>query len=110
MSALTPLERLGLEVAAERLLCGNRGLGRMLSVLLQADGQPVHPDRLKDAIVKKREVDPANSRSAKVRISMLRSLLSDVGLKGVIVNRWGEGYAIPDPKPVIDRLRLEANP
>jgi DNA-binding response OmpR family regulator len=97
---LSKLERLGLEVAAERLLCGNRGLGRMLAEMLAANGRPVSVDRLVQARVS--EHAQGGARSVSVRICHLRSHLNDVGLADVIETHRGLGYAIPEP----DRERV----
>lgn len=106
---LSPLEKLGLEVAAERLLCGNRGLGRLLSVLIQADGRTVSKATLRDAQVQLRGGEPATMNSVAVRICKLRAALADVGLEGVIATDWGKGYSIPIAEPVLAALTEEAS-
>ena len=113
--AVTPLERLGLEVAARSLL-GGRGHAALLYGLIAADGRPVPHDGLTKARSKNCSYGEPGSSGGKVRISRLRSALAEVGLPGVIITvRHGrrypaEGYSLPEPgrTAVIARLIEEA--
>lgn len=106
---LSPLEQLGLEVAAERLLSGNRGLGRMLACLLLADGKTVPATKLLTQRVIRPEKEPASLNTVHVRVCILRQALEDVGLEDEIVTHWGKGFSIKNPEAVLSRLQLEAS-
>lgn len=112
---MTPLEWLGLEVAAEKLLSGNRGLGRMLVDLISADGEAVGRGRLMYNRVR-HDDRPLSITAVRVRICILRAALKDVGLPNVIKSaphagaEPSLGYSLPEPgrSAVIARLIEEA--
>jgi hypothetical protein len=94
---VTPLERLGLEVAAERLMDGQRGLGRLLVTLLLASPRSVSRDGLKHAIVHRKRGIPSTDTSVMVRVARLRSCLEDLGYPRTIVGTdlYGHYYISP---------------
>lgn len=105
---MSPLERLGLEVAAFQLL-GTRMKEAMLCALLDAGGRTVSAEHLAAARpwMDHQITDAANV--IKTRICLLRETLDDVGLGGLIVTAAGRGkggYALPEPgrAAVIARL------
>lgn len=105
---MSPLERLGLEVAANRLL-GGRGQARMLTGLIEASGRPVAYEALWS--MGSRNTEAINKKkAAQVRMCWLKACLDDVGLGGLVITHEGHGYALPDPgrAAVIDRLTEEA--
>lgn len=96
---MTPLERLGLEVAAFQLL-GSRTKAATLCALLEANGRTVGVENL--ASVRPwmaQELTDARN-VIKTRICLLRESLDDVGLGGLVVTAPGRdtgGYAVPEP-------------
>ncbi len=105
---MSPLEKLGLEVAAERLL-GGRGQAKLLCCLIDGAGASVSSETLWAASSQRFEcIDRV--AAVKIRMCWLRAALDDVGLGGLIVNHKGHGYALPDPgrTTVLDRLVEEA--
>jgi hypothetical protein len=96
---VTPLERLGLEVAAFQLL-GGRMQAATLCALLDAGGRTVTVERLSQARPWM-DSDLTDARNViKTRVCVLRGSLADVGLGGLIVTAGGRdkgGYAIPEP-------------
>ena len=96
---MSPLERLGLEVAAFQLL-GSRMKAATLCALLDADGRTVTVERLSQARPWM-DSDLTDARNViKTRICLLRETLADVGLGGLIVTAGGRdkgGYSIPEP-------------
>lgn len=115
---MTPLERLGLLCAAERLL-GHRGCGAVLFALIEANGKPVsHLQSAKTVSRRQPKTDygddATQARKAKdtfrTRICWTREALRDVGLDTSIETVTGKGYALTNParSKVIDRLIEEA--
>lgn len=106
---MTPLERLGLEVAARSLL-GHRGNAILLRALIEANGRTVSKAALNEVRAVKGYLNGATSNAVRVRLCWLKAALADVGLSGVIVNHFGQGYALPEPgrTAVIARLIEEA--
>lgn len=96
---MTPLERLGLEVAAFQLL-GSRMKAATLCALLDAGGRVLTAERLA-AARPWMDRDLTDTRNViKTRICVLREALEDVGLGGLVVTAGGNdkgGYAIPEP-------------
>lgn len=95
------LEELGFEVAVERVLDGNRGLGRILATLVYAAPAIVSYERLAQLRVNATRpvtvgaTNRERSKSIKTRVSLLRSALSDLGFpRGIITNVPGVGYWI----------------
>lgn len=105
---MTPLERLGLEVAAFQLL-GSRMKEATLCALLDAGGRTVTVERLSQARPWM-DSDLTDARNViKTRICLLRETMEDVGLGGLIVTAGGRdkgGYAIPEPgrTAILERL------
>lgn len=103
---MTPLERLGLEVAAFNLL-GSRTKAATLRALIDAHGVSLGWEALARARPWKDNLDEASSRNVvKTRICLLRESLEDVGLGNPIVTFAGGRYALPEPARgrVIQRL------
>jgi hypothetical protein len=109
---MSPLEKLGLEVAAFNLL-GSRGKAALLCALINADGRTVSSEALKNARAWRMENDaPVTTNGLRTRMCWLREALEDVGLANVIVtdrdgrNTPCRGYAMPEPgrTAVIERL------
>lgn len=103
---MSPLEKLGLEVAAYQLL-GGRTKAAVLRVLIEAAGASVGWETLARARPWKDDLDAQSSKNAvKTRVCLLRESLEDVGLSGAIVTHEGRGYALPEPRrsEVIARL------
>lgn len=103
---MSPLERLGLEVAAFQLL-GSRMKSATLCALIHAKGRPLESETLANArqwIVREYGADPKNV--VKTRICLLRESLEDVGLPNVVTTHRGGAYALPEPgrTQVIERL------
>lgn len=102
---MSPLEKLGLEVAAYQLL-GSRMQASILCALLLAEGRILSPDQLADVRpwMQRELTDTANV--IKVHICRLRDGLDDLGLGNAIYNARKEGYAIhaTDRERVIARL------
>lgn len=108
---MTPLERLGLEVAAFTLL-GSRMESALLCALIDVQGRIASYETLGKARKWRMVEGDMPSRNAiKVRICLLRSKLEDVGIgAGLIVTHETHGYALPEPgrSQVIARLVEEA--
>lgn len=104
---MTPLEKLGLEVAAFRLL-GSREKAASLCALLHAQGRILTYETLANV----RANDTFLTTSArpeqvvKTRICFVRESLDDVGLEDVVKTHASVGYSLPEPgrTAVIDRL------
>lgn len=101
---MSPLERLGVEVAAYQLL-GSRTQAAMLCALVNANGRPLSVQALAEvrpwlgvAVTDARNV-------IKTRICLLRESMADVGLGGLIQTTDG-GYCLPaaNRPPVVERL------
>lgn len=113
---MSPLEKLGLEVAARTLL-GGRGRAALVYALIDANGQNVSPEALTDARSKNCSYGIAGSTGIKVRMSKLRAALADIGLPGIIITQpydkhhKSAGYALPEPgrSALIERLIEEAS-
>jgi len=109
---MSPLERLGLEVAAFTLL-GSRMESALLCALLDVKGRVASYDVLGRARKWRMVEGDLPSRNAiKVRICLLRSKLEDVGIgPKLIVTHEGQGYAIPEPgrTAILGRLIEEAS-
>lgn len=107
---MSPLERLGLEVAAYQLL-GSRTKAAVLRALIEARGVSLPPEAIARARPWKEELDAESSRNVvKTRICLLRETMEDVGLGGLIITHSGCRYALPEPgrSDVIARLMEEA--
>lgn len=103
---MTPLERLGLEVAAFQLL-GSRTKAATLCTLIHSGGASVGWEALAKARPWMEDLDqPAARNVVKTRICLLRESLDDVGLGQPIVTHEGRGYSLPEParSRVIARL------
>ena len=103
---MTPLERLGLEVAAFQLL-GSRTKAAVLRALIEAGGVSIGWDAIARARPWKEQLDAESSRNAaKARVCLLRETLDDVGIPDAIVTHEGRGYSLPEParSRVIARL------
>lgn len=103
---MTPLEKLGMEVAAFRLL-GGRVKAATLCALLDAAGRTLEPEQLAAVRpwgVADAAADPRNV--VKTRICLLRETLEDVGLGDLITTQPGPRYALPEPgrSRVVERL------
>lgn len=103
---MSPLERLGLEVAAFQLL-GSRMKSATLCALIQAKGRTLDCEQIaavRPWMGRESADDPRNV--VKTRICLLRESLEDVGLPGVVETVRHEGYALPEPgrTQVIERL------
>lgn len=96
---MSPLERLGLEVAAFQLL-GSRTKAAMLCALLDANGRVLSVDQLA-AARPWMDADVTDARNViKTRICLLREALQDVGLGAPILTASGRetgGYLLPEP-------------
>lgn len=101
---MTPLERLGLEVAAFQLL-GSRAKASTLCALIDASGRVLDCNQIADARpwMQREATDPR--QVVKTRICLLRESLEDVGHPNLIITHQG-GYALPEPgrTVVIERL------
>lgn len=96
---MSPLERLGLEVAAFQLL-GSRTKAAMLCALMDANGRVLSVDQLAAARpwIDRNVTDARNV--IKTRICLLRETLDDVGLGAPILTTSGRasgGYSLPEP-------------
>lgn len=103
---MTPLEKLGLEVAAFQLL-GSRTKAATLCALIDAGGVSLGWEALARARPWQGDLDAAGGRNAvKTRICLLRETLEDVGLGSPIQTHQGHGYSLPEParSNVIARL------
>lgn len=107
---MTPLEKLGLEVAAYQLL-GSRMQASILCALLLAGGRVLSPQQLADVHPWKRRELTYDSSVIRVHIHRLRKRLEDLGLGRAIYNARLEGYAIhpSDRERVMARLVEEAS-
>lgn len=101
---MSPLEKLGLEVAAYQLL-GSRMKGAMLSAFVLSSGRVLSVDYLTKVKpwLHQELTDPRNV--IKSRVCLLRESLDDVGLGRVIETVPG-GYMLPTERrqAVMDRL------
>lgn len=112
---MTPLERLGLEVAAFNLL-GSRGKAALLCALIDGSGHLVSMETLKNAKAWRWHEQPVSHKGLMARICWLREALEDIGLPDLIVtardgrNTPADGYSLPEPgrTAVIARLIEEA--
>lgn len=113
---MTPLERLGLEVAAYTLI-GSRAQASALCALLDANGRTVGWETLAAARAWRwTGADAMTANAMHARICLLRSALEDLGFPGAIVtvrqarNVPADGYSLPEPgrTAVIARLIEEA--
>lgn len=99
---MTPLEKLGLEVAAFNLL-GDRGKAALLCALIHAFGRVLSCETLvKARAYRMNDFPDVDPKVVRTRMCWLRECLEDVGLGGVIVTHKGVGYALPEP----DRTRV----
>lgn len=114
---MSPLERLGLEVAAYNLL-GSRTQAATLLCLVDADGRCVSAEQLALAKGWRAGLTEATVGTVKTRICLLRESLEDVGLHGLVrtVQPHGprypaDGYILPEPgrSLLIERLTEEAS-
>lgn len=110
---MTPLERLGLEVAAFTLL-GSRSQAAALCALLDAEGRYLDWDQIAAARPWRFCGNEVTEGAMKTRICRLRESLDDVGLHDVVVQagwRQGSRYAILEParSAVIARMVDEAS-
>lgn len=110
---MTPLERLGLEVAAFTMI-GSRAQAAVLCALLDAEGRFLEWDQIAVARPWKMGAFEASAATIKTRISLLRDALEDLGFPGVIQSagrKEGLRYALPDPGrgEIIARLVAEAS-
>lgn len=114
---LSTLERLGLEVVAFTML-GSRMQSALLLALLDANGRTVGWETLGQARKWRMTGDTEATKNAiKVRISLLRESLDDIGFPDAIVTSPHDkhhpslGYSIPAGKrtAILDRLIEEAN-
>lgn len=105
---MSPLERLGLEVAAFQLL-GSRTKAAMLCALMDANGRVLSVDQLA-AARPWMDQNVANARNViKTRICLLRETLDDVGLGSPILTASGRvsgGYSLPEPGRSVVLARL----
>lgn len=101
---MSPLEKLGLEVAAYQLL-GSRTKAAMLCAFIMSNGRVLSVDTLAKVRpwLHQELTNPANA--VKTRIHYLRDSMEDVGLGGSILTAQG-GYVLPADlkQPIIDRL------
>ena len=103
---MSPLERLGLEVAAFQLL-GSRTKAAVLRTLIEAGGVSIGWEAIARARPWREDLDTESARNAATtRICLLRQTLDDVGISDAIVTHEGRGYALPEPArgQVIARL------
>lgn len=106
---MTPLERLGLEVVAARLL-GSQADGRMLCALIDGKGGVVTNEALAEARRWRRGDKGGTVMAAKVGICLARASLDDLGVEAEIITAPGRGYALPEPgrSAIMARLIEEA--
>jgi hypothetical protein len=107
---MNALERLGLQVCAERLL-GNRGTAIILMALINANGKPVK--YTSPARIASRKVpypDTPSEGSFRTRVCWVRSALRDIGFDGAIKTTPGPSYSLSEPfrTEIINRLMEEA--
>lgn len=109
---MSPLERLGLEVAAFELL-GSRGKAVLLCALIDGGGRTVTKEKLQEARGHRfQDVETPTFKGLHARICWLREALEDVGIPNAIItapygrNEKSAGYSLPEPKrsQVIERL------
>lgn len=103
---MSPLESLGLEVAAFQLL-GSRTKASVLRALIEARGRRCSYATLAAARPWKGVDDIEAVRIVvKTRVCVLRDSLEDVGLGGLIQTHDGQTYSLPDPgrSQIIERL------
>lgn len=113
---MSPLERLGLEVAAFNLL-GSRARASIVCALIEAKGRVVTVSAIQALRPRHwTEQDTLSRKGLHARICWLREALEDIGLPDLIVTaRDGrstpaEGYSLPEPgrTALIARLIEEA--
>jgi DNA-binding response OmpR family regulator len=109
---MSPLERLGLEVAAYQIL-GSRSQAALLCALIDAKGAVLSWEQLAAARPWKMRSDETTSQVIKTRVCLLRQSMDDVGLGGLVKTagrKEGVAYHLPDPgrTEVIVRLVEEA--
>lgn len=108
---MSPLEKLGLEVAAYRLL-QSRGHASLLIALLNGRGTPISAEAVRDARAHRAASFREDSvAGGKVRICWLRRAMAEVGLAGLVKTTGSGSYSIPEPgrAAVIARLIEEAS-
>lgn len=103
---MTPLEKLGLEVAAYQIL-GSRASAATLCALLLANGRVLSADFLAQVRPWMRPESDCPAGAVKTRISLLRNKLEDVGITDAIVNVRREGYALAADRRAEVIARLE---
>ncbi|VTO14023.1 helix-turn-helix domain-containing protein [Brevundimonas vancanneytii] len=97
---MSRLERLGFDVAAGQWLELHRGHGRLLRLLVEAEGAIVTYDELLRDDYRHSRVEPSRE-GLKVRLCRLRQALEDVGMTGAVQCVWGLGYQLGvDPGPI----------
>lgn len=114
----SPLERLGLEVAAYQLT-GSRMTAAILVALVLGDGKLVTFDTLAAAKQYRAVVEPASRKAVQMKICWLREALEDLGVPNAIETdgsyrggvpkgqvRGSAGYYLREParSAVIERL------
>lgn len=104
---MTRLEKLGFDVAAGQWLELHRGHGRLLRLLVEADGAIVTYDELLRDDYRQSQRDRQSREGLKVRLCRLRQALEDVGIGGAVQNVWGVGYQLGVP-PLAIRQAVEA--
>lgn len=112
---MTPLERLGLEVAAYTLI-GSRAQASALCALLDANGRPVGWRHLARARPWRTSADAEEmtTKAMQVRICLLRNAVEDLGHPNAIVTQ-GQGvdlaYSLPEPgrSAIMARMIEEAS-
>lgn len=98
---MSRLEKLGFEVAAGKWLELHRGHGRLLRLLVEADGAIVTYDELLRDDYRQGHRGLASREGLKVRLCRLRQALDDVGQAGAVQCVWGVGYQLGvDPSPI----------
>lgn len=96
---MTPLERLGFEVAAGRLLETHNGVGRLLRILVE------RPDRATPAGTLAELVGVANAETVRTYACLLRSGLKDIGITARIVCSRGEYRFEGSPEAVMKAVQ-----
>nr|WP_312294675.1 helix-turn-helix domain-containing protein [Brevundimonas diminuta] len=97
---MSRLEKLGFDVAAGQWLELHRGHGRLLRLLVEAEGAIVTYDELLRDDYRHSRVEPIRE-GLKVRLCRLRQALEDIGVSGAVQCVWGLGYQLGvDPEPI----------
>ncbi|MGR6533116.1 helix-turn-helix domain-containing protein [Brevundimonas sp. RM1] len=97
---MSRLEKLGFDVAAGQWLELHRGHGRLLRLLVEAEGAIVTYDELLRDDYRHSRVEPSRE-GLKVRLCRLRQALEDIGVSGAVQCVWGLGYQLGvDPEPI----------